>query len=217
MRLLPAGSLDENYLEKLARLDFQNLIDNELPETLRGMLKELASAAGSLDFILLDARAGFHDLGGLAIADISHAAVIFGTQSNQSWAGLAHVVRRLARPLCSEQLPLVLIHSMAPPLATPGREQELTEFRDRAYTIFQENYYAQDESVPNSNDTDAPFWPVVVDWQSELRREIALFERNATPEEASRLSSMVTLLTEEPYQTIADKLCRMFGRELKKD
>ena len=42
------------------------------------MLKELVSVAGSLDFILLDARAGFHDLGGLTIADISHAAVIFG-------------------------------------------------------------------------------------------------------------------------------------------
>jgi cellulose biosynthesis protein BcsQ len=219
LRLLPAGSLDENYLEKLARLDFQNLVDNELPETFRRMLKELVSATGSLDFILLDARAGFHDLGGLAIADISHAAVIFGTQSNQSWAGLTRVVRRLARPLASEQLPLLLIHSMAPPLATRGREQELREFRERAYTVFFENYYAQDESVPvpNSQDTDAPFWPVVVDWQSELRREIALFERNSSSEEASRLSGLVTLLTGEPYQTLAAKLCRMFGRELKKD
>lgn len=101
----------------------------------------------ALDFILLDARAGFNDLGGLAIADLSHAAVIFGTQSHQSWAGLTHVVRRIARPLAPEQLPLLLIHAMAPPLTTPGREQELTEFRDRAYTVAAERRLSQNEAT----------------------------------------------------------------------
>ena len=47
---------------------------------MQNMLRELESAVENLDFILMDARAGFHDIGGLAITALSHAAVIFGTQ-----------------------------------------------------------------------------------------------------------------------------------------
>jgi hypothetical protein len=73
LRLVSAGTVDKNYLEKLARLDFQNLIDNQLPETLRDLLRELESASKPLDFIFLDARAGFHDIGGLASAELTVA------------------------------------------------------------------------------------------------------------------------------------------------
>ena len=34
LQLLPAGTVDDNYLEKLARLDFQNLVDGELQSKL---------------------------------------------------------------------------------------------------------------------------------------------------------------------------------------
>jgi cellulose biosynthesis protein BcsQ len=118
LRLLPAGTVDQDYLEKLARLDFQNLVDGELPSTMQQMLKELESAARPLDFILMDARAGFHDIGGLAIADLSHAVVMFGTQSRQSWAGLTHVVGHLTNPDPDKRLPLVLVHAMAPALGS---------------------------------------------------------------------------------------------------
>ena len=130
IQLLPAGTIDDNYLEKLARLDFQNLVDGELQSTMVDMLKELNKEAKPLDFILMDARAGFHDIGGLAITALSHAAVIFGTQSRQSWAGLTHVIRHLASPGVDERLPLILVHSMAPALGISGRETELREFRD---------------------------------------------------------------------------------------
>lgn len=114
IQLLPAGTVDDNYLEKLARLDFQNLVNSELQSTMVDMLSELESAVRPLDFILMDARAGFHDIGGLAISNLCHAAVIFGTQSRQSWAGLTHVIRHLASPGIDYRLPLILAHSMAP-------------------------------------------------------------------------------------------------------
>ncbi|MEG3851381.1 AAA family ATPase, partial [Microcoleus sp. herbarium19] len=156
--LLPAGTIDDNYLEKLARLDFQNLVDGELQSTMVDMLKELNKEARRLDFILMDARAGFHDIGGLAITALSHAAVIFGTQSRQSWAGLIHVIRHLASPGVDKRLPLILVHSMAPALGISGRETELTEFREQAYIVFQDNYYSEDETVPDANNTEEPFW-----------------------------------------------------------
>jgi cellulose biosynthesis protein BcsQ len=215
IQLLPAGTIDGNYLEKLARLDFQNLVDGELQSIMVDMLKELNNEAKPLDFILMDARAGFHDIGGLAITALSHAAVIFGTQSRQSWAGLTHVIRHLASPEVDERLPLILVHSMAPARGIPGRETELTEFRDKAYIVFKENYYSEDETVPNANNTEEPFFPVVVPYQESLRGDIALFSRNPTPEESDRLSYLVKTMTDPPYQDIAEKLCRRFGRELK--
>lgn len=215
IQLLPAGTVDENYLEKLARLDFQNLVNGELQSTMQNMLRELESAVRPLDFILMDARAGFHDIGGLAITALSHAAVIFGTQSRQSWAGLTHVIRHLASPGVDERLPLILVHSMAPAIGISGRETELQEFREQAYSVFQENYYSEDETVPDTNNREEPFFPVVVPYQEVLRGDIAIFSRNSTPEESTRLSDLVNIMTSSPYQDIAEKLCRLFGRELK--
>jgi MinD-like ATPase involved in chromosome partitioning or flagellar assembly len=216
LRLVSAGTVDNNYLEKLARLDFQNLVDNQLPETLRDLLRELESASKPLDFIFLDARAGFHDIGGLAIADLSHGAVIFGTQSRQSWAGLTHVIRRLARTSASEQLPVLLVHAMAPALRETGRVEELKAFADKAYETFQNNYYYDSDVVPNINDSDAPFTPVVLPLQDDLRGDIALFPRDESPEEANRLLELVKVITGDPYQGLAQRLCRLFGREFRK-
>ena len=113
-------------------------------------------------------------------------------------------------------MPLILVHSMAPAIGISGRETELKEFRDQAYIVFQENYYSEDEIVPNENDTEEPFFPVVVPYQESLRGDIALFSRNSTLEESNRLSDLVRIMTNSPYQDIAEKLCRLFGRELKK-
>ena len=215
IQLLPAGTIDNNYLEKLARLDFQNLVNSELQSTMVDMLSELENAVRPLDFILMDARAGFHDIGGLAISNLCHAAVIFGTQSRQSWAGLTHVIRHLASPGIDDRLPLILAHSMAPSIGISGREQELTEFRERAYDVFRENYYSVEEDVPNSNDREEPFFPVIVPYQESLRGDIALFSRNSTPEESDRLSGLVQVMTNQPYSELAEKLCGLFEREFK--
>ena len=222
--ILSAGNVDNNYLEKLARLDCQNLlnVNNPLQKTWSDMFKELNEAAGKLDFILLDTRTGFHDLGGLAIAEFSHAAVIFGTQSRQSWAGLTHVIRRLAKPSAPEPLPLLLIHALAPGIGVPGREKDLREFREQAYSVFQDHYYSSSKDVPNSSEQEASFYPIVIDWQSELRREINLSQRDSTFEEEgdstfeedSSLSNIIDILTGKPYQRLAERLCRIFKRKL---
>jgi cellulose biosynthesis protein BcsQ len=216
LQLFPAGTVDENYLEKLARLDFQNLADGTLWKTIQEMLIEVAHRGKPLDFIFVDARAGFHDIGGLAITSLSHAVVIFGLASRQSWAGLKQVVRHLAQPSIDERLPIILAHSLAPSLGTLGRESELQQFREKAYTIFHENYYGEEETVPNSTNEDEPFFPVVIPYENSLRGDIALFSRDSTPEEKSRLRDLVQMMTSRPYQKIASKLCDLFGRNFEK-
>jgi hypothetical protein len=179
------------------------------------MLTELQSAAKPLDFILMDARAGFHDIGGLAIANLSHAVVMFGTQSRQSWAGLTHVIRHLAR--IDEPLPLILVHSMSAPQISSSRTTELKEFREKAYDIFKENYYPEDQDVPNLNNMDEPFSPFDIRYNQDLRGDIALFLRDSTPEDKNRLSELVKIMTDSDYKNIAQKLCLVFGWNLSKN
>jgi hypothetical protein len=205
LKLLPAGNVDQDYLEKLARLDFQNLVNGQLQGILKQMLEEIARLNGSLDFILMDARAGFHDIGGLAITYFSHAVVIFGTESRQSWAGLTQVIQHLALSNPEDPLPLILVHALAPSLGTVGREIELRKFRETAYTIFQEKY---------DNYTGESFVPIVVPYDNSLRGDIALLTRDSTPEEKERLANLVKVMTDSPYQTIAEKLCQLFGRDV---
>lgn len=216
--LFTAGNVDNNYLEKLARLDFQNLVDHQLPETFKGMLKELESAVKPLDFILLDSRAGFHDIGGLALTDLSHAAVIFGRQSRQSWAGLTYVIRRLSRPLFEERekFPVILIHAMALASLERRRNEELREFKEQAYTAFQENYYYEGENVPNPDDTNEPFSPIILPLKDELQGDISLFMRDESQEESDRLTQLVSLMTNKDYQEIAKRLCERFNKRFNK-
>jgi hypothetical protein len=76
--------------------------------------------------------------------------------------------------------------------------------------------YDDNEIVPNIHDSDAPFTPVVLPLQDDLRGDIALFLRDESPEEASRLSELVKVITSDPYQGLAMKICRLFGREFNK-
>jgi len=181
LRLVPEGTVDNSYLEKLARLDFQNLVHRELPETFQDMLEELSNEVQQLDFILLDSRAGFHDIGGLALTDLSHGSVIFSTQSRQSWAGMTQVIRRLSQTFenqqTSEQIPLILVHAMGPNLSERGRlgNEEVKRFKDKAYEIFRENYYSEQDTVPDIDDSDAPFTPIIIPFQNDLRGDISLF------------------------------------------
>ncbi|MFM6099392.1 MAG: tyrosine-protein kinase family protein, partial [Dolichospermum sp.] len=213
--LFTAGNVDNNYLEKLARLDFQNLVDHQLPETFKGMLQELESDVKPLDFILLDSRAGFHDIGGLALTDLSHAAVIFARQSRQSWAGLTYVIRRLSRPLAPEderQLPVVLVHAMSPGLRETARYGEYKDFNLKAYQVFAENYYYADDEVPNLGDDVAPFQSLILPLQDGLQGDISLFTHDESEAENRRLQDLINLMTNEYYTIIAQRLCNLFGK-----
>jgi Mrp family chromosome partitioning ATPase len=220
--LLPAGVVNHDYLEKLARLDFQHLMDQDhnLVELLQQMLSELDRIYKPLDFIFVDARAGFHDIGGLAVADLSHASVLFGNNSQQTWVGLEQVIRRLARHDEGEPQSMLLAHAMAPPLGLTGREEELQQFREKAYDTFMEHYYSSSTfsefDLPNSNDPDAAFTPIVFPWREAFRGDLALYLREETPSEKERVASLVQQMTDQAYQELAKRICFLFGEEFQR-
>ncbi|WP_245783938.1 KGGVGR-motif variant AAA ATPase [Alicyclobacillus macrosporangiidus] len=213
IRLLPAGSVNQNYLEKLARLDFQHQTSTQIQQTLKRLLIEISDTYRSLDFIFLDSRAGFHDLGGLAVTRMSHAVVMLGNHSRQTWAGLTSVIDTLSGHGVREPVPVVLVHAMAPGPTHPNASVEQRLFRETAYDVFQKHYYADqgDISVPNENDPDAPFHPVVIPWHEILRGDIHL--SHVSDDERRRTEALVRVLTGEPYDDLARRLALLFGRD----
>ncbi|MDI1482640.1 AAA family ATPase [Polyangium sp. y55x31] len=89
--VMPAGSVDENYLAKLSRLDLEVRGERHpLEEMLVQARDEIEP-----DWILLDSRAGLSPSAGLLLDGIAHLHVLFGTNSTQSQLGLTQVIRTL--------------------------------------------------------------------------------------------------------------------------
>jgi hypothetical protein len=152
VRVVPAGRLDENYVEKLGRVDVQGLVEPGRPvrEPLLALLERIRAEANP-DVILLDVRAGLHDLGGVSLSGLSHLELIFAVHSPQTWAGLPIVLRHMGY-LRADWIKLV--HAMVPPKARGG--DALHEaFVARAYDVCSETYYLEG-AIPDRFDDEAP-------------------------------------------------------------
>jgi hypothetical protein len=150
--IFPAGRLDGNYLEKLGRIDVQGL--TEPTHKVRTLLSALVSRVRTElnpDAILLDVRAGLHDLGGASLSGLSHLELIFAENTPQTWAGLPVVLRHLGR-LRADWVKLV--HTMVPPRRRADEFDISADFRTRAYDVCSSEYYIEGE-VPGPMDTAA--------------------------------------------------------------
>jgi hypothetical protein len=177
-----------------------------LAERIRRLFLELDASLGPLDFILVDARAGLHEVAGLMLAGLSHGAVVVGTSSPQSWMGVTRVARLLSAPYLrdgKDPRPLLLVHGMAPSATDPRHDVETKSFRTKAYDELSANYYP-DGQVPGENEQDKPHWPITVPWTTELRGGGGLL----TP-------PVVGVLMGAPYRTLTERLGKLFGRTLK--
>jgi len=174
--LVPAGNVNSEYIQKLARVDYQFYEGAPIRDLLFELFNELTEQY-NLDFIFLDARAGFHDLCGL-ILSMAHQAVLFGVHSEESWNGLTEVIHFLARPEDNYPCSVIMVHSLAPGEHTPELlvEKIKKEYRERSYDIFCEYYYSEGE-VPDPNDKDAPHYPVYIQWNPRLLGQVDISQK----------------------------------------
>lgn len=166
IRVFPAGKLDRNYIEKLGRIDIQGL--SRPAHAVRMLFLELIKRVRSdidPDAILLDVRAGLHDLGGASLSGLSHLELLFAENSPQTWAGFPLVLRHLGR-LRADWVKFV--HTMAPPRRRPEETDCSADFRKRAYEMCSEEYYLADE-VPGPQDTAATHYAYELPYREALR------------------------------------------------
>ena len=194
--LVPAGNINSEYIQKLARLDYQFHQGKPIRDVLFMLFSELTEEY-SLDFIFLDARAGFHDLCGL-ILSIAHQAVLFGVHSEESWNGLAKVIRFLARPEDNDPCSVIIVHSLAPGEHIPDlpATKIRKEFLQRSYDIFCEYYYSE-EDVPDANDTEASHYPVYIQWNPRLLGQVDISKKEV---------KNIFLFQEKGYSELVEKI-----------
>lgn len=147
-----AGTVDESYVQKLARLDFSSTEpgqDNPVGAALAVMLKQLKS---DHDIILLDARAGLHDLAGMSLHGLAHVDVLVFRGTEQNLAGLEQTLRTLGSR--DEDPELVLVETLLP---TRDDEFEPRRQRTRAhvYELLCRHIYPDDD-LPQLGDVGMP-------------------------------------------------------------
>ena len=160
--VFPAGSLSGAYLQKLARLDFAAVEPGHRTEASpvgRALTAMLKTIRARFDVILLDARAGLHDLSGMSLHGLAHLDVLVFRGSEQHLAGLAETLRTLGA-----RDNLLLVETLLPaPEDEAARRHAPT--RERVYDLLCRYVYPDDEP-PQLADRGAPHDVVTV-----LRRE----------------------------------------------
>lgn len=208
IRVVGAGQIDSWYLEKLSRLDYQRLgpspSDSPVEPPLARLLSELKKSQQP-DIILLDARAGLHDIGGLALGSLAHLHVLFGLDSEQSWSGLRLAIAHLGRDRLwagekQQECLMVQAHVKAGDEG-PGSE---VRFRRRAYDIYCGEYYDAPENpspewpVPDEMADDQPHFPVPITHDTRIMGY-------------SSLERISDYLCQGDFKKVVDKLAGKLG------
>ena len=200
--VFPAGRIDNNYLAKLARLDFDparkggTTLWTQLLQRIRHELKP--------HWILLDSRAGLGESAGLLLGGMAHLHVLLGTSSEQSWQGIRLILDRIGsgRVLASKpQAECILVQTMIPEIHEAAVDAKAV-FLARAENEFENHYYAEEEDdstwcVRDMPAKDAPHQPVYLNYKQSLAHFRAL--ENVLPD-----------LLGEQYQNLAECIQNRF-------
>ncbi len=167
-----AGSKEQDYIAKLSRvymdinqdgkiLDFAHRISN--------LLQQL-EVQEKPDIVLLDSRAGIHDITAIAITRLTDMAFLFAVNTPQTWLAYRHLFTHWQKwnvNLTKFRENLKIVAGIIPEL---GREDYLSRCKESAYDLFSETIYetSDAEAIDNFNfqpsDDTAPHYPIEILW-----------------------------------------------------
>lgn len=213
MFIVPSGAMDINYLQKLARIDYQDAIPGNMKKQLMRLVNNAISVIQnicSVDFVLLDARAGFHDMGGIITIQIPHGVVLFGKDSIQSWQGMNLVVQAIGAS--QQERPFIAMVDSVCGTAGSVSPEEKESFKSQAYTICCSSYYMEDEEQPGIDAQDVAHTPIFVPYQTLLSRDVQLFT-DGTQQMDEKINEIRQIMLGEPYQKIAKRIAQWYETE----
>lgn len=174
----PVGPMDESYVERLACLDYAPRAHGE-PSAVEAGLRALLKAIRTRhrpDYILLDARAGLHDLGGLSLHALAHVDVLVGRGGPATLDGFELVLAALSRRRRDEDLRVVTVQTHVP---LPLAGEEHARVRDTwavslhdvfSRTLYRRMYTDQGLDLPEVRARDGWHFPWVVPLYDSLAR-----------------------------------------------
>jgi CobQ/CobB/MinD/ParA nucleotide binding domain len=168
----PTGRLgDESYMAKLARA----YLDVPAADGARPFAVRLASMLDHLErihkptVVLLDSRAGIHDLAGIATTRLGATTFLFAVGTRETWDGYSTLLATWAsRPDLAREI-RDRIFVVAAQVPETDRDEYLARFRLASYDAFEKLY---DPATPDFPDAfnfdigaqDAPHYPLPIYW-----------------------------------------------------
>lgn len=199
--LVPSGKLDKDYLLKLARIDSQELVEGRLKDCFEKLLNacvaELASSGG-IDYILLDSRAGFHDMAGIITAQLPHGVVLFGKDSVQSWFGIEEALHTIAES--QSDTPFVIMVDSNCGQNGIIEPDEKDHFLLKSYEVFCAQYYSAPQPGLKAFDAHNP---VYIPYDPLLSGDISLYD-------SARCELFLTKLATAPYMELTQRVMQSF-------
>jgi MinD-like ATPase involved in chromosome partitioning or flagellar assembly len=207
LEVFPAGSLDDAYLSKLARVDL-NVRDHVRSHPLGRLLQRIRSERLP-DVILLDGRAGLSPAAGLLLSGIAHLHVLVSTSNPGSLKGLERVVRHLGFEQARRELPqreCIVVQAHVPD-STEVAKAARDYFASRIEDIFRNGYYSQqsteDDRTWSLDDLEsevAPHAPISISYRGRLAHFSAI-------DEISEI-----LVSDPEYTTLHQRIDERLGR-----
>ncbi|THA78431.1 tyrosine-protein kinase family protein [Streptomyces sp. A0642] len=172
-----------NYVAKLNRVysDLSGAFDDEA-KTFGARLQDAIDACTSRveelsrkpDVVLLDSRAGIHDVAAAAITQLSDLALLFATNNAATWAGYRSLFGQWGQSqerAVAMREKIRMVAAMVPPTSP---ESYLRSFRDSAQECFAETLYDDVDGSdlegfnPGPEVLDAPHAPLPILFSSDL-------------------------------------------------
>ena len=181
IRVVAAMGLGENfYLAKLSRV-YSDLAKERFAERVYRLVSDL-EIKEQPDVVLIDSRAGLHDLAAISIMGLANYAFLFATDSAQTWQGYRLLFshwRIHPSILKNVRDKLIMVQGLF-----PETEQNIRTniFLEKSYTLFSDTIY---EAIPPNDDPDnnpeadvfnydmkdtfAPHYPLLIKWNNRFQ------------------------------------------------
>ena len=209
------GAGEWDYLAKLSRA-YADVPSASGPQRMgvrmRNMVEQL-EALEKPDVVLIDSRAGLHDLAAVSITGLADTALLFATVGAQSWSGYGQLFSHWQhRPDVAKHVRerLVIVRALTP---KTDREASVRGFQRQAYELFAQTLYDElpadqveesDLFHPDEKDESAPHFPILVDWDERFQE----FDPMLRPEDGGATPAQI----EAAFgQLIARLLSRLDG------
>lgn len=167
-----AGCKEQDYIAKLSRVYMDINQDGKILDFAHRLSKlfQNLETQEKPDIVLLDSRAGIHDIAAIAITRLTNMAFLFAVNTPQTWQAYRFLFKHWQKwnvNLTTFRENLKIVAGMIPELS---REDYLSRCRESAYNLFLETIY--EESGPEDldtfnyplNDDTAPHFPLEIFW-----------------------------------------------------
>lgn len=198
------GAGETDYLSKLSRV-YADVPGEAGPQHLGDRLRRLIETLEEIerpDVVLIDSRAGLHDLAAVSITSLADTALLFATDGFQTWNGYAQLFAHWQhRPEVARNVRerLAIVRALMP---KSGRESSGKSFASKSYSLFAATLYdelprakkkpvARDLDVdlfhPAIDDEAAPHHPIIIDWDERFQE----FDPTLRPENGGATDAQI--------------------------